>query len=690
MMETRMMDTEKHSRVSDLLFDDALTTLHRCGYRFDEALKEMNANDKLLSADANFMTVEDTKKFSKGIKTIGKNFVRISRELLPLHSRDQLVGFYYLWKKTSDAVKPKPLSRQRNQVTSIKRTAKNSQNKTSRPASTELLDYASASESEMETLDAEKAAQYACHHCYGSKSRDWHHAGRDGLLLCSDCRLFYKKYGQLRPVDRPSTVPPCLFKRSPSSVDADEDSGVKTRAGKKERRRTPSMGEERRSPSQAASVHEFDLDKVPINKTKNGKRKRSNNVHQSNGLPTICNSAKKKREEMDDDSSSGKEVPCEESKQTMDASCIKLLDNAADSAVPNEDSRRSTENNEALESMEVPNSTSPVEKVEQVAKMVEDVKPESAVVSGRKREEKLFDDIDSDESDENITAIIDDDNTWKHGDQEACSSKNAIFVQSIVRSCGQMSARTDLSYRMPNDCEWARRKRERKEKAAAIAAAQQQPVTPTQPKKSDFNGMVPTGIADLSRVASMNGQMSVFHGMDPMTIAMMQQMQQAQLMEAQQHAAAQQQHMMKLEMQRQLVAAGRLPMMPFMDQRMAAAAGLPFMPTQQPTEMQRFQMEMMQAQQMAGAMSGAPMAPPQALANPEIQALMMQMMMANQMSMPPLGPPSMQTPGAMSAGLPPSLGLHPALIPSSHANGLMTNSDMMRRLQQEGFPMRPQ
>lgn len=70
-----------------------------------------------------------------------------------------------------------------------------------------------------------------------AESRDWHHAGRDGLLLCSDCRLFYKKYGQLRPVDRPSTVPPCLFKRSPSGTDADEDSGVRTRAGKKERRR---------------------------------------------------------------------------------------------------------------------------------------------------------------------------------------------------------------------------------------------------------------------------------------------------------------------------------------------------------------------------------------------------------------------------------------------------------------------
>ncbi|KAK6061043.1 GATA zinc finger [Cooperia oncophora] len=723
MMETRMMDTEKaHSRVSDLLFDDALTTLHRCGYKFDEALKEMNANDKLLSADANFMTVEDTKKFCKGIKTIGKNFVRISRELLPLHSRDQLVGFYYLWKKTSDAVKPKPLSRQRNQVTSIKRTSKSTQNKTSRPASTELLDYASASEGEMETLDAEKAAQYACHHCYGSKSRDWHHAGRDGLLLCSDCRLFYKKYGQLRPVDRPSTVPPCLFKRSPSSADADEDSGVRTRAGKKERRRTPSMGEERRSPSQAASIHEFDLDKVPISKTKNGKRKRSNHVHSGSGLPLNNNSAKKKRvcfvqfvnfgeiiiqpfvyrthfkEDADEDSSSGKEeVLNEESKAALAASCVKTENDTTDastaSPVSNENSRLDTviaNSDRVAELKQEPDSEKPLEKLEQVAMMVEDIKPEIASVAEPKKEEKIFDDIDFDENDENVATVIDDDNTWKHGDQEACTSKNAIFVQSIVRSCGQMSARTDLSYRMPSDCEWAKRKREKKEKAAAAAAAQQQqPATPTQPKKAEMNGMMPSGIADLSRVAAMNGQMPMFHGMDPMTMAMMQQMQQAQLLEAQQHAAAQQQHMMKLEMQRQLTAAGRIPMMSFMDQRMAAAAGLQFLPTQQPTDMQRFQMEMMQAQQMAGAMSGA-MAHQQALANPEIQALMMQMMMANQMSMPQMGPPPMQAPTAMTAGLPPNMGLHPALIPSSQANGLMTNSDMMRRLQQEGFPMRPQ
>ncbi|PIO57367.1 hypothetical protein TELCIR_21226, partial [Teladorsagia circumcincta] len=462
---------------------------------------------------------------------------------------------------------------------------------------------------------------------------------------------------------------------------------------------TPSMGEERRSPSQAASIHEFDLDKVPISKTKNGKRKRSNHVHNGNGLPLNNNSAKKKREDADEDSSSGKEeVLTEENKSTTAPSCVKTENETAAEAkatspVSNEKSRLDTviANCERVaELKQEPDSEKPLEKLEQVAMMVEDIKPEIASVAEPKKEEKIFDDIDFDENDENVATVIEDDNTWKHGDQEACTSKNAIFVQSIVRSCGQMSARTDLSYRMPSDCEWARRKREKKEKAAAAAAAaQQQPATPTQPKKAEMNGMMPSGIADLSRVAAMNGQMPMFHGMDPMTMAMMQQMQQAQLIEAQQHAAAQQQHMMKLEMQRQLAAAGRIPMMSFMDQRMAAAAGLPFMQTQQPTDMQRFQMEMMQAQQMAGAMSGA-MGHPQALGNPEIQALMMQMMMANQMSMPQMGPPPMQTPTAMTAGLPPNMGLHPALIPSSQANGLMTNSDMMRRLQQEGYPMRPQ
>lgn len=64
--------------------------------------------------------------------------------------------------------------------------------------------------------------------------------------MCTDCRIFFKKYGQLKPVDRPATVPICLFKNlsclSPTEEqENDEPLGVRTRgAGRaKERRRTP-------------------------------------------------------------------------------------------------------------------------------------------------------------------------------------------------------------------------------------------------------------------------------------------------------------------------------------------------------------------------------------------------------------------------------------------------------------------
>ena len=112
---------EKAARSGDLLFDDAIVTvsncnfiyylsdgqfalltslpicslcstilhvqLHRCGYNVVEATKMMQANDQHLTSDSSFMSSEDVKKFGKGIKTYGKNFNRISKELIPLHQR---------------------------------------------------------------------------------------------------------------------------------------------------------------------------------------------------------------------------------------------------------------------------------------------------------------------------------------------------------------------------------------------------------------------------------------------------------------------------------------------------------------------------------------------------------------------------------------------------------------------------
>lgn len=45
-------------------------------------------------------------------------------------------------------------------------------------------------------------------------SRDWHHAGKDRSLLCTECRLYFKKYGELRllAADKSDSLPEFLFK----------------------------------------------------------------------------------------------------------------------------------------------------------------------------------------------------------------------------------------------------------------------------------------------------------------------------------------------------------------------------------------------------------------------------------------------------------------------------------------------
>ena len=43
-------------------------------------------------------------------------------------------------------------------------------------------------------------------------SKDWHHAGKDKSLRCTDCRLHFKRYGEERPLDRPKANPSFLFK----------------------------------------------------------------------------------------------------------------------------------------------------------------------------------------------------------------------------------------------------------------------------------------------------------------------------------------------------------------------------------------------------------------------------------------------------------------------------------------------
>ncbi len=45
-----------------------------------------------------------------------------------------------------------------------------------------------------------------------SVSKDWHHAGKERTLLCTECRIYFKKYGEERPLDKRGEPPPFMFK----------------------------------------------------------------------------------------------------------------------------------------------------------------------------------------------------------------------------------------------------------------------------------------------------------------------------------------------------------------------------------------------------------------------------------------------------------------------------------------------
>uniref|UniRef100_A0A1I7TV49 Egg-laying defective protein 27 n=1 Tax=Caenorhabditis tropicalis TaxID=1561998 RepID=A0A1I7TV49_9PELO len=491
-----MLDSQKNARylqVSDLLMDEAIIQLHRSGYKIDDALSELNANDIILTTDVDYMTQDDAKKFAKGIKQLGKNFSRIHRELLPHHSREQLVSYYYLWKKTPEATKPKQAARRVN-PTSIKRPTKEKV-KASRPTSTEYLDFDSASESDVENNGP---SGRACHHCYGTESKDWHHA--NGLLLCTDCRISYKKYGQLRSVaNRPTQVPACLFKRSNSD---EEESGVRTRAGKKEqRRRTPSSMSEtpdRRSPSTVSNGPPLLASEETPTKRLNGNVKRVpkrplhngvlNNAEKSNSVepqspstspPTLTNG-------LTNGHTSGPPTPNGESLTKR----MKLEQSEYDDY--DEEERKMTIDEGDDEPMPVLNGFKKEELVEGMKLEFNGlIKEENGVehspttskcsngtVNGSEtcvdaslevnggicKDNKV--EICNGEENEHVEPDSDKD-TAEAGTEIEYESPNASFVRSVIRSCGPRCARTDMHYKFKSGSNWDKARQEKEEKRKA-------------------------------------------------------------------------------------------------------------------------------------------------------------------------------------------------------------------------------
>ncbi|KAM9115754.1 arginine-glutamic acid dipeptide repeats protein isoform 3-T5 [Pangshura tecta] len=218
---------------------NALNTLHESNYDAGKALQRLVKKPvpKLIEK---CWTEDEVKRFIKGLRQYGKNFFRIRKELLPNKETGELITFYYYWKKTPEAAGSRAHRRHRRQAVfrRIKtRTASTPVNTPSRPPSSEFLDLSSASEDDFDSEDSEQELKgYACRHCFTTTSKDWHHGGRENILLCTDCRIHFKKYGELPPIEKPVDPPPFMFKPV-----KEEDDGLSGKHSMRTRRSRGSM-----------------------------------------------------------------------------------------------------------------------------------------------------------------------------------------------------------------------------------------------------------------------------------------------------------------------------------------------------------------------------------------------------------------------------------------------------------------
>lgn len=195
---------------------NALTVLHNHDYDCKRAIQALVKCPIPKGIDRKWSD-DDQKKFIKGLRQYGKNFYRIRKEHLPHKETSDLVEFYYLWKKTPQAQSSRPRRRQRPCSTSAnlsttptpakQRGAKNN-NKDESEHNSDNDDNATATDTD---------EQY-CRHCQ-TITKDLQAGGRESQQLCYDCRMYYKKYGEMPIINQ--EPPPYLFKplneTSPSS-----------------------------------------------------------------------------------------------------------------------------------------------------------------------------------------------------------------------------------------------------------------------------------------------------------------------------------------------------------------------------------------------------------------------------------------------------------------------------------------
>ncbi|XP_064156849.1 arginine-glutamic acid dipeptide repeats protein-like isoform X7 [Anguilla rostrata] len=191
---------------------NALNTLHESNYDAGKALQRLVKKPvpKLIEK---CWSEDEVKRFIKGLRQYGKNFFRIRKELLPNKETGELITFYYYWKKTPEAAGSRAHRRHRRQPVFRRIKTRTASTPVSTPSRPPSMDLSSASEDDFDSEDSEQELKgYACRHCFSTTSKDWHHGGRENILLCTDCRIHFKKYGELPPIDKPVDPPPFMFK----------------------------------------------------------------------------------------------------------------------------------------------------------------------------------------------------------------------------------------------------------------------------------------------------------------------------------------------------------------------------------------------------------------------------------------------------------------------------------------------
>jgi len=228
---------------------NALDMLHDCDYNTGQALQLLVKNPvpQGQSGSPVQWSEDETRRFIKGLRTYGKNFFKIRTELLPEKETGEIITFYYLWKKTPGAANNRP--RGRRHRPSVLRRVKSKENKENgKDKDKPAKDTSSASEAEDSGDEGKYQNPYHCRHCLATTSQDWHHAGKDMKLLCTNCRLYFKRYGELPLL--PGMVRSQFTFRpiSPSRTQEDEDSvsdrGLDNRLSPASDRGREDMGEE--------------------------------------------------------------------------------------------------------------------------------------------------------------------------------------------------------------------------------------------------------------------------------------------------------------------------------------------------------------------------------------------------------------------------------------------------------------